>query len=133
MTHEELRETVGSAIKMASDNGAMLVTSLLKAAQEAPAAAQTPQGAPPVAPKATTLADRYGEKIDIPLYDWGERTLGPGMGNYVATGTGMAGLGALYGLLFGDKKHGTLDSILHNALLFGGAGLGGQYLKNTLA
>lgn len=144
MTNEEKRRMLEDAIESAAENGAIMVTAMLKSAAEqdqpatAPAApAVAPATAPAPAPAAgaaapnKTLLDYYDE-YDKDLFNWGERNFGEGYGNYASTGVGMAGLGALYGLLFGDKKHGTWNAILNNAALFGGLGIGGQYLKNRL-
>lgn len=122
MTDTEVIDMYKSAVKSASDHGATMVLAVLKQAQDTTA---TPSDKPP------TFSDRLGQ-WDTQLTNWGNKTIGAGAGNYVSTGAGMAGLGALYGLLFGDKKKGTLDAILNNALLFGGLGLGGQYLKNNI-
>lgn len=118
MTTEERKEVYDTALQMASRHGAVLTSLLLKTAQEAPASG--------TAAPAPSLYDRFNNAT----HDWGEKHLGKGYGNYASTGAGMATLGALYGLLFGDKKHGTLDAILNNALLFGGLGIGGQYMRN---
>lgn len=118
MNNEEKLCVYKQAMAAALKNKAALTSIVLqKAAQDAAA----PQPKSPL--EMYDSADKY-------LTQWGDKTFGAGGGNYVSTGAMMSGLGALYGLLFGDKKHGVLDSILHNALLFGGAGLGGQYLHD---
>lgn len=147
---KDLRKTCGYAMLKAAENGATLACVLLKRAAETPAAQpQTPAPAAPTAPAtpmapaaapanpataartpATNLADRWSDWSNQ-LTAWGNKNIGQGYGNYLSTGAGAAGLGALYGLLFGDRKHGTLDAILNNALLFGGLGLGGQYAYNA--